>query len=140
MLQYKDYAVWEKESDGYREMLEKQEGFWREQLEDPLPTIQLPYDFKRSNVKNSRGARKYFEFAKDKVDMLKEFANANDARLYHVLLSAYYLLLYKFSRQNDIVIGTAIANRRQAEVEKMLGVFCKFTARSLWYCRQGEID
>ncbi len=123
VLQYKDYAVWEKESDGYRKMLEKQEGFWREQLEDPLPTIQLPYDFKRSNVKNSRGARKYFEFAKDKVDILKEFAKDNDARLYHVLLSAYYLLLYKFSRQNDIVIGTAIANRRQAEVEKMLGVF-----------------
>ena len=123
MLQYKDYAVWEKESDEFRKMLDKHEGFWREQLENGLPTIQLPYDFKRSNVKNSEGSRKYFELAKDKVDILKELATANDARLYHVLFSAYYLLLYKFSRQNDIVIGTAMANRRQTEVEKMLGVF-----------------
>lgn len=123
MLQYKDYAVWEKESDGFREILDKQEAFWREQLKKAVPIIQLPYDYMRSNMKKTEGSRKYFEITKDKVAMLKELAKDNDARLYHVLFATYYLLLYKFSKQNDIVIGTASANRRQAETERMLGVF-----------------
>lgn len=122
-LQYKDYAVWEKESTTYRDMIAKQEKYWELVLGNDLPNIQLPYDYKRFDVKNSEGARKYFTISNDKVNSLKKFAKDSKSRLFHVLLAAYYLLLYKFSKQNDIVIGTAIANRRFVEVEKMLGVF-----------------
>lgn len=122
-VQYKDYAVWEKESSEYRDMIAKQEKYWESVLGKDLPNIQLPYDYERFNVKNSKGARKYFNISKDKTDLLKELAKENKSRLFHVLLAAYYLMLHKFSKQNDIIIGTAIANRRFAEVEKMLGVF-----------------
>ncbi len=129
-LQYKDYAVWEKEDTAYSNMLHKQEEFWKKQLADEIESISLPYDYERPQVKKTDGARIYFEVEKEKVNTLKHFARKQNTRLYHVLFSSYYLLLYKYSRQSKIVIGTAMANRRQAEVERMLGVF----ANSLPVC------
>ncbi len=122
-VQYKDYAVWEKESSEYQEMISKQGKYWGSVLDGDLPTIRLPYDHERFNVKNSDGAREYFTISKDKTDVLKKIAKENNSRLFHILLAAYYIMLHKFNKQNDIIIGTAIANRRFTEIENTIGVY-----------------
>lgn len=120
-LQYVDYAVWQRqwlEDEAIQGQLE----YWRQQLAD-LPTLSLPTDRPRPAVQSYRGQQLEFDIDRDVVAGLRRLANDEDATLFMVLLAACFVLLHRYSNQDDIVVGTPIANRNRVELENTVGFF-----------------
>ena len=121
-IQYGDFAVWQREwLQG--EVLERQLRYWREQLSGPLPVLQLPTDFPRARVQTFRGAVENFALSADLSDRLKSLAQKHSTTLFVTLLTAFKVLLFRYTGQPDVLVGTPIANRNHAEVEGLIGFF-----------------
>jgi amino acid adenylation domain-containing protein len=121
-IQYKDYTQWqnrERKSNYSRE----QERYWLKEFAGEIPVLTLPEDFPRPAVKSYEGSLVTFEINEKTSDALKKLALETGATLYMVLLSLYLVLLGKISGQEDIVVGSASAGRRHAELEKIIGMF-----------------
>ncbi|MBK3497382.1 amino acid adenylation domain-containing protein [Viridibacillus sp. YIM B01967] len=121
-LQYKDYASWEKNSFPPKKMAE-QEAYWERVFEKEIPELQLPYDFSRPSLMNFEGNRLEFQLDPLLADKLRETAKNTETTLYMLLLSAYNILLAKYSGLEDIVVGTVAAGRPHADVQNMVGMF-----------------
>ncbi len=120
-VQYADYAIWQREwFQGAK--LEEQLAYWRQQLEN-LPTLQLPGDHHRAAVQTFEGQNHTFTFPKRLSEQVKELSRQNGATLYMTLLAAFDVLLTRYTGQEDIVVGSPIANRTQKEVEGLIGFF-----------------
>ncbi len=121
-IQYADFAVWQREwLEG--EVLEKQLDYWREQLGGDLPDLTLPADRERPARQSYRGASEHVEVDAEVVHRLKEIGRETGATLFMTLLSVFNLLLWRYSGQDDLLVGTPIANRNRAETEKLIGFF-----------------
>ena len=121
-IQYADFAVWQREHlQG--EVLDEQLAYWREQLANVSSVLELPSDRRRPEVASFRGARLTFELNKELTDRLKALSQREGATLFMVLLAAFDVLLYRYSNQTDIAVGTAIANRNRDETEGLIGFF-----------------
>ncbi|MHC5857710.1 non-ribosomal peptide synthetase [Nostoc sp.] len=121
-IQYADFAIWQRDRlQG--ELLKTQLNYWKQQLSGELPVLQLPTDRSRPNATTFAGAKQYFTFSKTLTDALSQFSQREDATLFMTLLAAFNILLYHYTEQEDILIGSPIANRNQAELEGMLGLF-----------------
>ncbi len=121
-IQYADFAVWQREwLQG--EVLETQLGYWKQQLGGTLPVIQLPTDFPRSRVQSFRADTVSFKLPSEISDKLKSIAKAEGATLFMTLLAGFKVLLYRYTGQGDIVVGSPIANRNRAELEGLIGFF-----------------
>ncbi|MHC5822143.1 MAG: non-ribosomal peptide synthetase, partial [Nostoc sp.] len=121
-IQYADFAGWQR--DRLRgEVLTTQVNYWKQQLSGELPILQLPVDRPRPAVTTFIGAKQYFTFSKTLTDALNKFSQREDATLFMTLLAALNTLLYHYTEQEDILIGSPIANRNRAELEDMLGLF-----------------
>lgn len=120
-IQYKDYAVWQR---GYLtgELLEKQTAYWKAKL-DGFQTLELPADFPRPAEKDYRGAIRGFSISAGTTQRLRKLAKDCGVTLYNVLLSSFNVLLSKYTGQDDIVIGSVIANRHQRQTEGLIGFF-----------------
>ncbi|MEM7556368.1 MAG: condensation domain-containing protein, partial [Cyanobacteria bacterium P01_A01_bin.84] len=122
LIQYADFAVWQRHwLQG--EVLATQLGYWKQKLGGTLPVIQLPTDFPRSRVQSFRGDTVSFKFPSEISDKLKSIAKAEEATLFMTLLAGFKILLYRYTGQTDIVIGSPIANRNRAELEGLIGFF-----------------
>ena len=121
-IQYADFAIWQR-SFLKDDVLAKQIGFWREQLQGALPLLELPTDRPRPAEQTIEGARHSFELGEELTAQLNQLAHSNNATLFMLLLSAFNVLLSRYSRQTDIVVGTPIANRNRAEIEGLIGFF-----------------
>lgn len=122
LIQYADFAVWQREwLQG--KVLETQLGYWKQQLGVTLPVIQLPTDFPRSRVQTFRGATVSFKLPLELSDKLKAIASSQEATLFMTLLAAFKVLLYRYTGQADIIVGSPIANRNRAELEGLIGFF-----------------
>ncbi|PZT52935.1 non-ribosomal peptide synthetase, partial [Paenibacillus silvae] len=121
-IQYKDYAVWQ-HSEAYDQLLQPQKAYWLEQLSGELPILDLPTDFPRPAVQSFDGRTVRFHIGKERTEKLKELAARTGTTLYMVLLSAYSILMHKYSGQEDLIIGTPIAGRTQEEVQPIVGMF-----------------
>ncbi|WP_420850658.1 amino acid adenylation domain-containing protein [Paenibacillus lutrae] len=121
-IQYKDYAVWQ-QSDVYKERTREQEAYWLQSLAGDLPAVDLPTDFERPAARSFDGAHHEFEVDAVLAKRLHELAAASHSTLYMVLMSAYNVLLSKYSGQEDIIIGTPVAGRTHADLEPVLGMF-----------------
>ena len=120
-IQYGDFAVWQREwLQG--EVLEQQLSYWRQQLA-ALPVLELPTDRARPAVQSYRGAHHSFRLAPELAAGLKELSQQEGVTLYMTLLAAFQVLLSRYSGQEDIVVGTDIANRNRAEIEPLIGFF-----------------
>jgi amino acid adenylation domain-containing protein len=120
-IQYADFAAWQRHwLQG--EILEKQLDYWKKQLEG-IPVLNLPCDRARPAVQTFRGAYELVSIPKHVVDQLKDLGKREGATLFMVLLSAFHTLLCRYSGQDDIAVGTYIANRNRAEVEQLIGFF-----------------
>ncbi|MCL1463268.1 non-ribosomal peptide synthetase [Argonema galeatum] len=120
-LQYADFAVWQQQK--FRgEILESQLGYWQQQLAD-LPVLQLPLDRPRPPVQTFRGARQRLVVSKNLTEALKALSQQEGVTLYMTLLAAFKILLYRYSGQEDIVVGTFTAGRNRPEIEKVIGFF-----------------
>ncbi|MFT4500706.1 condensation domain-containing protein, partial [Bacillus cereus] len=105
------------------EELKKQEAYWIQQFSDDIPVLNLPYDYKRPVMQNFEGDERRFTFDEEQTEALRKIANETGSTMHMVLLSAFYILLSKYSGQEDIVIGTPVAGRPHAELQNIIGMF-----------------
>jgi amino acid adenylation domain-containing protein len=121
-LQYKDYALWQREHQSSQE-LRRQEEFWVRMFEGRLPVLELPVDREHPAVRRLQGADVTFRLGAEAAAGLKELGRAENATMFMVLLAASYAFLARLTSQEDIVIGTPIAGRHRAEFEHVAGMF-----------------
>lgn len=121
-VQYADYAQWQREwLTG--DVLERQLRYWEKQLAD-LPQVHgLPLDRSRPEVQTFNGAVHKCILDRTTVASLKQIARQEQVTLFMVLHGLFALLLSRHSNSHDIVIGTGVANRRQQELEPLVGFF-----------------
>jgi amino acid adenylation domain-containing protein len=121
-IQYVDFAVWQRKwLQG--EVLEKQLAYWKQQLGGNLPVLQLPTVRPRESVKTSRGATKSFVIPSNLSAALLALSRQEGVTLFMTLLAAFQILLQRYTNQDDIVVGTDVANRNRAEIEPLIGFF-----------------
>jgi acyl carrier protein len=121
-IQYADFAVWQREwLQG--EVLEAQLSYWTERLGGHLPVLELPTDRPRPSAQSFRAARQSLKIEKGVAESLKALSRREGVTLFMTLLAAFQVLLYRYTGQEDIVIGTDIANRNRHEVEGLIGFF-----------------
>jgi pristinamycin I synthase-3/4 len=121
-VQYADYALWQR-SWLKDDVLEQQRAYWREQLTDASLVLELPTDHARPAVQSYRGANYPIALPAELSSSLAELARREGVTLFMVLLSAFQILLSRWSGQEDIVVGSPIANRTHAETEGVIGFF-----------------
>jgi amino acid adenylation domain-containing protein len=121
-VQYADYAVWQREYlQG--EVLDEQLAYWRKQLGGSLPVLELPTDRPRPRAQTFRGASLSFALSKRLTDELKALSRRNGVTLFMTLLAAFQVLLYRYAGQEEVLVGTPIANRQRREIENLIGFF-----------------
>ena len=121
-LQYTDYVHWQAERLTGTEG-EQMWAYWRAQLAGDLPTLNLPTDRPRPSVQTYCGASQTFKLGEEMTDGLKALARAHGATLYSTLLAAFQVLLYRYSGEEDIWVGSPTAGRTQAEFSNVVGYF-----------------
>ncbi len=121
-IQYADFALWQR-SWLQGEKLEDQLSYWRAQLADAPPVLDLPTDRPRPTFKTTRGAYLSLVFSKKLSQAITQLGRREGATLFMTLLSAFSALLYRYTNQEDILVGTPIANRNRAETENLIGFF-----------------
>ena len=121
-VQYADYAMWQR-SWLQGEVLSRQLAYWKQRLAGAPALLELPTDRPRPPVQTFRGAFKRGEISSELTQGLKALGRREGATLYMTLLAAFQTLLSRYSGQDDIVVGSAIANRTCSEVEALIGLF-----------------
>ncbi|HVU32193.1 MAG TPA: amino acid adenylation domain-containing protein [Opitutaceae bacterium] len=121
-IQYADYVFWEREAM-QGPAVEKPLDFWRRQLKSPLPVLELPVDHPRSVAPMSRGAARTIQLPRPLTQALKALGQQEGATLFMTLLATFQTLLYRWTGQEDIVVGSVVAGRRKVELEKLIGFF-----------------
>ncbi|MBT8407959.1 MAG: AMP-binding protein, partial [Deltaproteobacteria bacterium] len=120
-IQYADFAHWQREwLQG--EVLENQLSYWRNQLEG-VSLLQLPTDHPRPAVQTYRGASQSLLLSATLTEALNALSQSEGATLFMTLLAAFNTLLYRHTGQEDIVVGSPIANRNRVEIEGLIGFF-----------------
>ena len=121
-VQYADFAIWQRNwLKG--EVLEEQISFWRDALHNIPAVHNLPLDRPRPQQQTYNGAWYESGISSDLLKQLQTFAREHDVTLFMVLQSAFSLLLARLSHEDDVVVGTPIANRRREELTKLVGFF-----------------
>jgi amino acid adenylation domain-containing protein len=121
-IQYSDYANWQRNwLQG--EVLENQINYWKHQLGDAPPLLELPTDYPRPALQSYRGDRYTYSLTPELSDAVKTFSQQQGASLYMTLLATLSILLARYSRQNDLCIGSPIANRTHSQTESLIGFF-----------------
>src|SRR5215472_16703394 len=121
-VQYADFAVWQRDwlkSD----IIARQLDYWTKQLTGAPETLELPTDHRRPDVLSLRGATEKAVLPRDLLDRLNELSQQYGATLFMTLLAAYQTLLYRYTRQEEIVVGSPIASRTRTELEDLIGFF-----------------
>lgn len=121
-IQYADYAIWQREwLQG--DTLKTQLDYWKRQLNGAAPLLDLTLDYPRPATQDFRGARQRLTIPENIVEGLKLLCRQEEATLFMVLLAAFKTLLYRYTGQTDLIIGTPIANRNRSELEGLIGFF-----------------
>jgi amino acid adenylation domain-containing protein len=121
-IQYVDYAAWQREwlRD---QILDKQLAYWKRKLAGELPVLALPFDRPRPPLQSFRGARAKTEVPADVVEQLRDVGRTENCTLFMVLLAGLNTLFFRYTGQEDIIIGSSSANRGRIEVEPLIGFF-----------------
>ena len=121
-IQYSDFASWQRKwLQG--EVLERQLSYWKRQLADPLPVLDLLTDHPRPSVQTFNGALEPFTLSAQDTELLKAVSQQQTATLFMTLLAAFQVLLSRYTAQDDIIVGTPVANRTRVETESLIGFF-----------------
>lgn len=121
-IQYSDFAVWQRELlQG--DVLETQLAYWREQLADAPAILELPSDRPRPAIQTFNGVCHSIVLPRTLSDSLSELSRREGVTLFMTLLATFQTLLSRYTNQEDIVVGTPIANRTRAELEGLVGFF-----------------
>ncbi|WP_414585420.1 amino acid adenylation domain-containing protein [Scytonema sp. PCC 10023] len=120
-IQYADFAYWQRQwLQG--EVLAKQLGYWQKQLEG-VSMLNLPTDRPRPALPTYRGARQFLQLPKSLSEALETLSQQEGVTLFMTMLAAFQILLYRYTQQEDIAVGSPIANRNRSEIEGLIGFF-----------------
>ncbi|MEO1067928.1 MAG: condensation domain-containing protein, partial [Cyanobacteria bacterium J06638_6] len=128
-IQYTDYATWQRQQLGSSNeadqlsRLEQQLSYWTQQLSAPSSLLDLPTDYPRPAVQTFRGARQSFALSPALATALKSLAQKHQATLFMLLLAAFQALLYRYTQQTDIWVGSTVTNRDRPETQNLIGLF-----------------
>ncbi|MBL6449304.1 amino acid adenylation domain-containing protein [Fulvivirga sp. 29W222] len=120
-IQYADYAVWQ-QSYFKGQLLSAKLQYWEEKLKG-LQTLAFPTDLPRPAAISTAGRSILRSLPKERLSEIKSLSEKNGATLFMTMLSAFQLLLSRYSGQDDIVVGTPVANRGHKEIEPLIGFF-----------------
>lgn len=121
-IQYADFAHWQQQwlqSEEFKSQLD----YWKQQLGGNLPVLELPTDRPRPPVQTYRGAEQFVVLSKTLTEALKALSLKERVTLFITLLAAFKTLLYRYSVQEEIIVGTPIAGRNRVETERLIGCF-----------------
>lgn len=120
VVQYGDYAAWQRDwLQG--DVLQRQIDYWRQELMDAPPLLELPLDRPRPPIQSFRGQRLIYLLPPDILADLKTFCQHTGSTAFMVLEATFALLMGRYSGQDDILIGTPIANRNRPELTNLIG-------------------
>ena len=121
-IQYADFAQWQRQwLQG--EFLEAQLVYWREQLAGAPAVLALPTDRPRPPIQSFKGATQSFDLSGALSDAIRSLGRSEDATLFMTLFAAFNALLYRYTQQEDLVVGVPISNRNWLDLEKLIGFF-----------------
>ena len=121
-IQYADFAYWQRQWLQGAE-LERQVSFWKRELANAPTVLEFPTDRPRSLIQTFRGATQVCAFSDELSTALKGLAQQEGVTLFMLLMAAFQVLLYRYSGQTDLLVGTPIANRTRIETEGLIGFF-----------------
>ena len=121
-IQYADYAVWQQRwLQG--EALQAQINYWRTQLAGAAPNLKIPADRALPANLGQRGARQSLVLPKSLSEAIKDLGHRHSATLFMTMLAGFKILLYRYTGQADIIVGSPIAGRSRSEIEGLIGFF-----------------
>nr|NCS29801.1 AMP-binding protein [Microcystis aeruginosa F13-15] len=121
-IQYGDFAVWQRQQlQG--DKLTQEVNYWQQQLTGIPPLLEIPTDHPRPPIQTFKGNNCTFKLSPELSQHLKNISQTSTATLNMTLLTAFNVLLYRYSRQEDIVIGIPSGNRQFPEIEPLIGCF-----------------
>lgn len=121
-VQYADYILWQRKQSLSGE-LKQHIDYWKKRLTGVPPKLNLPTDRPRPGINSYRGSDIPLEIPEELLIQLKHLSGRRRTTLFVVMLSAIHTLLYRYSGQEDICIGTPVANRNHRQLEKLIGLF-----------------
>jgi amino acid adenylation domain-containing protein len=125
-VQYKDYAVWEHQQLSKNNSVHR--NFWLKQFEAPFSRMELKTDYPRPQTKTYNGVSTSCSFDATLINQLSELSRKNGATLFMTMLALVKTLLYRYTQQNDITVGTPFAGRSNPDLENQVGVFINLLA------------
>ena len=125
-VQYADFALWQRETAAAGR--EKDLAWWSERLAGPPAPLDLPMDRPRPAVQTWRGGSVVRTLSASLSSRLRSFSQAEGASLFMTLLAGAQALFHRLAGQDDVVVGSPIAGRRQAETEPLIGFFLNLLA------------
>ncbi|MFP5262667.1 MAG: condensation domain-containing protein, partial [Blastocatellia bacterium] len=121
-IQYADFAAWQREwLTG--DVLEEKLSYWKKRLAGAPSILNLPTDRPRPAAQTYRGATRLLTIPEGTAKALKELAHRERATMFMTMLAAFDVLLFRYSGQSDIVVGSPIANRNRPEIQNLIGYF-----------------
>lgn len=121
-LQYGDYSIWRQNRLASPEVA-RSLGYWKQHLSGSLPVLRLPADRSRPPRMTNRGSMECFFMSPALLSSLRELSQAHGVTMFMTLLAAYKVLLFRYSGQQDIIIGAAADARRRPELDSVFGYF-----------------
>ncbi|MCE3228486.1 MAG: amino acid adenylation domain protein, partial [Bacteroidetes bacterium] len=121
-IHYRDFVNWQKEIMNEEEMLAHR-SYWMNCFPDVMPVVNLPVDFPETSQSSPRGDVIEFNLDEKLTSDLKKYCGKNDTTLFTGILTAYFILLHKYSGQSNIVIGSPVAGRIHPELETQVGLY-----------------
>ncbi|RLJ80977.1 non-ribosomal peptide synthetase, partial [Pedobacter alluvionis] len=121
-IQYKDFAVWQQAQLSGPDAFVHEE-YWLKQLQKRIPLLQLPLDYPRPAIKTFNGRTIHLTLNETITNGLKEIGKEQGGTLFMALLGAINILLYRYTSQTEIIIGTPVAGREHADLEDQIGFY-----------------
>jgi amino acid adenylation domain-containing protein len=121
-IQYADFASWQRQWR-HDAVIEAQLAYWKAQLHDPLPVLELPTDRPRGTALSLRAARQPLELPSGLVEAIEGLSHREGSTLFMTCLAAFKTLLFGYTGQEDVRLATLVANRTCQETEGMIGLF-----------------
>jgi len=121
-IQYADFAIWQREwLEG--KPLDDQLAYWKKRLGGALPMLQLPTDRPRPAVQRFEGGTQTLTLPPELTERVRGLSLSEGATLFTTLLAAFKAMLHRYTGQQDILVGTPVANRNRVEIEDLIGFF-----------------
>lgn len=121
-VQYADFVAWQNDLP-QEDVVETQLAYWRERLAGAPAVLNLPVDYPRPAVQSFRGSRQISQLPDALTARVRDFAKREKVTLFMTMLTAFKVLLHRYTGQADILVGSPIANRPRTEFEQLIGFF-----------------